>query len=155
MSYSKLKSPTEAKLYSECFDLTCLKTSAIKLAKGFGINLIAGRETEPDGNCMISFPADQLEMRFHFLYRNVYRSNNNILRNCFKNCIKSSSSIQHDRVLYAENGKRIFRGSDFDPGLTDEEWNTGWGLMGQDKTYEVSYFGDLMFMSLYPYILVI
>ena len=32
---------------------------------------------------------------------------------------------------------------------TDEEWNTGWGLMAQDKTYEVSYFGDLVFMSLY------
>jgi hypothetical protein len=53
-------------------------------------------------------------------------------------------------LLYAENGKRIFRGSEFDPGLTDEEWNTGWALMAQDKIYEVSCFGDLMFMSLYP-----
>lgn len=69
MSSSKLKSPTTgAKLYSECFNLTCLKTSAIKLAKLYGLNLIAGRETEPDGNCMISFPDDQLKMRFHFLY---------------------------------------------------------------------------------------
>ena len=68
MSSSKLKSPTGAKLYSECFNLTCLKTSAIKLARLYGLNLIVGRETEPDGNCMISFPADQLKMRFHFLY---------------------------------------------------------------------------------------
>ena len=63
---SKPKSATGAKLYSEYFNLTCLKT-AIKLAKGYGLNIISGRETEPDGNCMISFPMDQLKMRFHFL----------------------------------------------------------------------------------------
>ena len=59
------------------------------------------------------------------------------------------AELQHDRGLYAENGKQIFHESEFDPGLTDEEWNIGWGLMAQDKTYEVSYLGDLMFMSLY------
>ena len=73
MSSSTFKSNTGAKLSSECSNSTCLKTSAIQLARLYGLNLIAGRETKPDGNCMISFPADQLKTRFHFMYLNMQK----------------------------------------------------------------------------------
>ena len=71
MSSNTFKSNTGAKLYSECSNLTCLKTSAIQLAKLYGLTLIAGKDTEPDGNCMISFTADQLKTRFNFMYLNI------------------------------------------------------------------------------------
>jgi hypothetical protein len=56
---------------------------------------------------------------------------------------------QQDRQIYAETGKQIFRGTGFDTGLTEQQWNTGWGLMAQDKNYNVPLYGDLMFMSTY------
>ena len=57
------------------------------------------------------------------------------------------AELQHDRgfMLRMENKSSMSQSLI----QTDEEWNTGWGLIAQDKTYEVSYFGDLVFMSLY------
>ena len=43
----------------------------------------------------------------------------------------------------------MFRGTEFDIGLSDKEWNVGWDRMKKDKTYEVPYFGDLFFISMY------
>ena len=43
----------------------------------------------------------------------------------------------------------MFRGTKFDTGLSDSEWNQGWDRMKRDQTYEVPYFGDLFFMSMY------
>lgn len=42
----------------------------------------------------------------------------------------------------------MFRGTEFDIGLSDAEWNAGWDKMKKDKTYEIPYFGDLFFMSI-------
>ena len=43
----------------------------------------------------------------------------------------------------------MFRGTEFDIGLSDKEWNVGWDRIKKDKTYEVPYFGDLFFISMY------
>jgi hypothetical protein len=47
----------------------------------------------------------------------------------------------------------MFRGTPFDIGLSDAEWNSGWEKMKKSGTYQVPYFGDLMFMSMYLMIL--
>ena len=58
MSYSKL--------YSDCFKSSCLATPGIRCAKLHGLDLIAGRRSPRDGNCMITFSSDQMEMRSLF-----------------------------------------------------------------------------------------
>ena len=58
MSYSKL--------YSDCFKSPCVATPGIRCAKLHGLDLIAGRRSPKDGNCMIRFASDQMEMRFLF-----------------------------------------------------------------------------------------
>ena len=58
MSYSKL--------YSDCFKSPCVATPGIRCAKLHGLDLIAGRRSPSDGNCMLRFSSDQMEMRFLF-----------------------------------------------------------------------------------------
>ena len=58
MSYSKL--------YSDCFKSPCLASAGIRCAKLHGLDLIAGRRSPSDGNCMLTFSSDQMEMRFLF-----------------------------------------------------------------------------------------
>jgi len=53
-----------SKLYSDCFKSPCLATAGIRCAKLYGLDLIAGRRIPTDGNCMLTFASDQMEMRF-------------------------------------------------------------------------------------------
>ena len=55
-----------SKLYSDCFKSSSLATAGIRCAALQGLHLIEGREIPTDGNCMLSFSSDQIEMRFCF-----------------------------------------------------------------------------------------
>ena len=47
MSYSTL--------YSDCFTSPCVATAAIRCAKLHGLDLIDGRRSPSDGNCMLTW----------------------------------------------------------------------------------------------------
>ena len=141
------------KLYSECLKSPCLASAGIYTAKLYGLNTVAGRKIASDGNCVFSFSSDQMEIRFFLLlFLNLETWYQNF-RECYKNCIKNRISVQQNRQLSAEIGKQMFRGTPFDIGLSDAEWNSGWEKMKKSGTYQVPYFGDLMFMSMYLMIL--